>query len=181
MCRTLIGYDRHGLGYIRQGRGNNVPNTIILPKLGIEFGICLGMRDKPDLDGFWKAFEETLQLTERGLLERFEIMVRQSPKSAPFMYQNNTIQDGRNCEKDVFNALKHNTLAIGYLGVAEMCQALFGRNHIRDSDVHAFALSVVKRINEFAAEASERNNLNFSCYATPETKMFCGGFYSNVE
>lgn len=166
-CRTLIGYDRHGLGYIRQGRGNNVPNTIILPKLGIEFGICLGKRNKPDLDGFWKAFEETLQLTERGLLERFEIMVRQSPKSAPFMYQNNTIQDARNCEKDVFNALKHNTLAIGYLGIAEMCQALFGKNHVHDADVHAFALSVVKRINEYVAEASERNNLNFSCYATP--------------
>ena len=166
-CRTLIGYDRHGLGYIRQGRGNNVPNTIILPKLGIEFGICLGKRSEPDLDGFWKAFEETLQLTERGLLERFEIMVRQSPKSAPFMYQNNTIQDARNCEKDVFNALKHNTLAIGYLGVAEMCQALFGKNHVHDKDVHAFALSVIKRINEYAAEASERNNLNFSCYATP--------------
>lgn len=166
-CRTLIGYDRHGLGYIRQGRGNNVPNTIILPKLGIEFGICLGKRSEPDLDGFWKAFEETLQLTERGLLERFEIMVRQSPKSAPFMYQNNTIQDARNCEKDVFNALKHNTLAIGYLGVAEMCQALFGKNHVHDKNVHAFALSVVKRINEYAAEASERNNLNFSCYATP--------------
>lgn len=166
-CRTLIGYDRHGLGYIRQGRGNNVPNTIILPKLGIEFGICLGKRSEPDLDGFWKAFEETLQLTERGLLERFEIMVRQSPKSAPFMYQNNTIQDARNCEKDVFNALKHNTLAIGYLGVAEMCQALLGKNHVHDKDVHAFALSVIKRINEYAAEASERNNLNFSCYATP--------------
>ena len=166
-CRTLIGYDRHGLGYIRQGRGNNVPNTIILPKLGIEFGICLGKRTEPDLDGFWKAFDETLKLTEKGLLERFEIMVRQSPKSAPFMYQNNTIQDARNCEEDVFNALKHNTLAIGYLGVAEMCQALFGKNHVHDADVHAFALSVVKHINEYASEASERNNLNFSCYATP--------------
>lgn len=166
-CRTLIGYDRHGLGYIRQGRGNNTPNTIILPKLGIEFGICLGKRTEPDIKGFWDAFEETLKLTEKGLLERFEIMVRQSPKSAPFMYQNNTIQDARECEENVFNALKHNTLAIGYLGIAEMCQALFGKNHVHDKDVHAFALSVVKRINEFASEASERNNLNFSCYATP--------------
>ena len=166
-CRTLIGYDRHGLGYIRQGRGNNVPNTIILPKLGIEFGICLGKRNEPDIEGFWNAFEETLKLTEKGLLERFEIMIKQSPKAAPFMYQNNTIQDARKCEEDVFNALKHNTLAIGYLGIAEMCQALFGKNHVHDKDVHAFALSVVKRIYEFAAEASERNNLNFSCYATP--------------
>lgn len=166
-CRTLVGYDRNGLGYIRQGRGNNVPNTIILPKLGIEFGICLGERTEPDLDGFWAAFEETLKLCEKGLLERFEIMVRQSPSAAPYMYQNNTIQDARECRENVFNALKHNTLAIGYIGIAEMCQALFGKNHVHDKDVHEFALSVVKRINEYAAEASERNNLNFSCYATP--------------
>ena len=166
-CRTLIGYDRHGLGYIRQGRGNNVPNTIILPKLGIEFGICLGKREKPDIEGFWKAFEETLKLAENALLERFEIMIKQSPKAAPYMYDNNTIQDARECRENVFNALKHNTLAIGYLGIAEMCQALFGVNHVHDKEAYDFALSVVKRINEYAAEASERNNLNFSCYATP--------------
>ena len=166
-CRTLVGYDRHGLGYIRQGRGNNVPNTIILPKLGIEFGTCLGKRTEPDLKGFWDAFEETLKLCEKGLLERFEIMIEQSPKDAPFMYQNNTIQDAKECKESVYNALKHNTLAIGYIGVAEMCVALFGKNHAEDKKVHEFALSVVKRINEFAAEASERNDLNFSCYATP--------------
>ena len=166
-CRTLIGYDRHGLGYIRQGRGNNTPVTIVLPKLGIEFGICQGKRTEPDLDGFWDAFEETLKLAEKGLLERFEIMVRQSPKSAPFMYMNNTIQDARKCEENVFNALKHNTLAIGYIGVAEMCQALFGKNHAQDESVRAFALEVIARINSFASRASERNNLNFSCYATP--------------
>ena len=166
-CRTLIGYDRHGLGYIRQGRGNNTPVTMILPKLGIEFGICLGERTEPDIEGFWNAFEETLKLAEQGLLERFEIMIRQSPKAAPYMYQNNTIQGARECEENVFNSLKHNTLAIGYLGIAEMCQALFGKNHAEDEKVHEFALSVVKRINQYAAEASERNNLNFSCYATP--------------
>ena len=166
-CRTLVGYDRHGLGYIRQGRGNNVPNTIILPKLGIEFGTCLGKRTEPDLKGFWDAFEETLKLCEKGLLERFEIMIEQSPKAAPFMYQNNTIQDAKECKESVYNALKHNTLAIGYIGVSEMCVALFGKNHAEDKKVHEFALSVVKRINEFAAEASERNDLNFSCYATP--------------
>ena len=166
-CRTLIGYDRHGLGYIRQGRGNNTPVTIILPKLGIEFGICLGERTEPDIEGFWNAFEETLKLAEQGLLERFEIMVRQSPKAAPYMYQNNTIQGARECEENVFNSLKHNTLAIGYLGIAEMCQALFGKNHAEDDKVREFALSVVNRINQYAAEASERNDLNFSCYATP--------------
>lgn len=166
-CRTLVGYDRHGLGYIRQGRGNNVPNTIILPKLGIEYGICMGKRDKADLDGFWEAFESTLKLCEKGLLERYDIIKRQSPEAAPFMYQNNTIQDARKCRDTVENAVKHNTLAVGYIGIAEMCQALFGKNHAQDKEVCDFAVNVVKRINEFASEASERNNLNFSCYATP--------------
>lgn len=166
-CRTLVGYDRHGLGYIRQGRGNNTPVTMILPKLGIEYGICLGKRTEPDIEGFWKEFEEYLRLTEKGLLERFAIMVKQSPKSAPFMYKNGTIQDADKCVDNVYNALKHNTLAIGYIGIAEMCTALFGKNHVHDEKVHEFALSVVRRINEFASEASERNDLNFSCYATP--------------
>ena len=170
-CRTMIGYDRNGLGYIRQGRGNNVPNTIILPKLGIEYGICLGKRNEPDLKGFWNAFEETLKLTEQGLLERFAIMINQSPQAAPFMYKNNTIQDARLCKNKVFEALKHNTLAIGYIGIAEMCQALFGKNHVHDKYVHDFALSVVKRIYDYAIEASERNDLNFSCYATPAESL----------
>lgn len=170
-CRTLVSYDRNGLGYIRQGRGNNVPNTIILPKLGIEYGICLGKRSKPDIKGFWKAFEKTLKLCEKGLLERFSIMAKQSPKAAPFMYQNNTIQDARKCKKDVYESLKHNTLAIGYIGIAEMCQALFGKNHTQDKDVYAFALSVVKRIYDFSIEASERNNLNFGCYASPAENL----------
>lgn len=166
-CRTLVGYDRHGLGYIRQGRGNNVPNTIILPKLGIEHGTCLEKRKKPNIKEFWKAFEKTLRLCEKGLLERYEIIKNQSPKSAPFMYENNTIQDSRNCKNTVENSVKHNTLAIGYIGIAEMCQALFGKNHAENAEVHKFALSVVKRIHEFAQEASERNDLNFSSYATP--------------
>ncbi|EXM37663.1 ribonucleoside-triphosphate reductase [Ruminococcus albus SY3] len=170
-CRTMVGYDRNGLGYIRQGRGNNVPNTIILPNLGIRYGICLGDRTEPDLDGFWNAFEDTLKLTEKGLLERFAIMVQQKPTAAPFMYQNNTIQDARKCKDNVYESLKHNTLAIGYIGIAEMCQALFGENHVHSKRAHDFALSVVKRIYDYAIEASERNGLNFSCYATPAESL----------
>ena len=166
-CRTLVGYDRHGLGYIRQGRGNNVPNTIILPKLGIEYGICLGRRDAADLDGFWNGLENALQLCEKGLLERYELIKKQSPKSAPFMYQNHTMKGSRDCAETVENAVKHNTLGIGLIGVAEMCVALFGKNHAEDEKIHAFALSVVKKIYDYAKEASERNNLNFGCYFTP--------------
>lgn len=166
-CRTAIGYDRHGTNYQRVGRGNLVPNTMILPKLGIEYGICRGERKEPDLDGFWSAFEDLLMLCEQGLLERFDIMVNQPPESAPFMYQNGTMQDAQKCKMSNYEALKHGTLAMGYIGIAEMCTALFGKNHAEDPVAHAFALKVVQRINEYAKEASERHDLNFSCYATP--------------
>ena len=166
-CRTALGYDRFSDSYNRVGRGNLVPNTMILPKLGIKYGICLGERDKPDLKGFWNAFEGLLMLCEQGLLERFDIMVNQPPEAAPFMYQNGTMKDAQKCEMSNYEALKHGTLAMGYIGIAEMCQALFGKNHAEDKEVHAFALKVVKRINEYAKEASEKNDLNFSCYATP--------------
>lgn len=166
-CRTMLGYDRHSDSYNRVGRGNLVPNTMILPKLGIEYGICLGKRETPDLDGFWSAFEDLLMLCEQGLLERFDIMVNQPPEAAPFMYQNGTMKGAQNCVVSNYEALKHGTLAMGYIGIAEMCQALFGKNHAEDPEVHAFALSVVKRINEYAKEASDRHDLNFSCYATP--------------
>ncbi len=166
-CRTLVGYDRHGLGYIRQGRGNNVPNTIILPKLGIEYGICLGKRAEPDLDGFWKGLEEALKLCEKGLLERYNIIKRQSPSAAPFMYQNNTMQGAKDCKDTVEESVKHNSLAVGLIGMAEMCQALFGKDHSEDEKVHEFALSVIKRMYDFTQEAGERNDLNFGLYFTP--------------
>ena len=166
-CRTMLGYDRHSDSYNRVGRGNLTPNTMILPKLGIEYGICLGKRTEPDLEGFWSAFEDLLMLCEQGLLERFDIMVNQPPEAAPFMYQNGTMKDAKNCRVSNYEALKHGTLAMGYIGIAEMCQALFGKNHAEDKKVHEFALKVVARINEYAKEASDRHDLNFSCYATP--------------
>lgn len=166
-CRTMLGYDRHTDSYNRVGRGNLCPNTMILPKLGIEYGICLGQRTEPDLDGFWSAFEDLLMLCEQGLLERFDIMVNQAPEAGPFMYQNGTMKDAQNCRMSNYEALKHGTLAMGYIGIAEMCQALFGKNHAEDPEVRDFALKVVQRINEYAKDASERHDLNFSCYATP--------------
>ena len=166
-CRTMLGKDRFTGKATRVGRGNLVPNTIILPKLGIEHGICLGERDKPDLEGFWEDFEATLKLTEKGLLERFDIMVNQAPSAAPFMYKNGTMEDAQKCKGSVYEALKHGTLGIGYIGIAEMCTALFGKNHAESKEAFDFALSVVQRISSFAKEASERNDLNFVCYATP--------------
>lgn len=167
-CRTMVGYDQITKSYRRVGRGNAVPNTMILPKLGIEYGICLGQRKEPDLEGFWNAFEELLKLCEKGLLERYEIIRKQSPEAAPFMYKNGTAIFAQDCKEDVEKTMRSMTLAMGFIGIAETMTALFGKNHAEDKEVHAYALKIVKRINEYASEASTRTGLNFSCYATPK-------------
>ena len=169
----MTGFDRHGMGYIRVGRGNNVPVTMILPKIGIDYGICRGERETPDIEGFWKELDRYLHTAEKGLLERYEIMKVQSPKSAPFMYENGTISNSEKCKDTVEESLKHNSLAIGYIGINEMLYALFGTNHVHSVEAREFALKVVQKINSYAKEASDRNDLNFVCYATPAEGL-CG-------
>lgn len=171
-CRTMMGYDRNGLGYSKLGRGNVCPTTINLPKIGIKHGICLGERDTADLDGFWEELDEVLHLTEMSLVDRFYHICKQSVASAKFMYSNGTVADyDKASYKGIYEAMKHGTLAVGYIGIAEMCQALFGKDHSEDDEVWKFALSVVEHIYNFCTECSEKHNLNFSCYATPAENL----------
>ena len=174
-CRTLVGRDRNGFGYSKLGRGNVSPATINLIRIGIMNGICLGERDSADIEGFWKQLDETIDLTIKSVIDRFEYIVSQSCKSAPFMYKNQTMLGGKWMDKDcIRDVMKHNTLAIGYIGVAEMCQAMFGKDHADgDEEVYDFALSVVKHIYDRASEASDKYNLNFGCYASP-AESTCG-------
>lgn len=163
-CRTMIGKDRHGFGYSKVGRGNVTPMTINLPKLGIKHGIVLGTRKEPDIKGFYQELDEILSLVEKGLKERFDFICSQSPKAAPFMYKNNTIRgfDGKTIE----SAMRHGSQAIGIVGVAEMCQALFGFNHT-NKIAYDFTKKLLQYMKDFCNEASERNNLNYTLYFTP--------------
>lgn len=171
-CRTLMGYDRNGLGYSKVGRGNVCPTTMNLPKIGIKHGICLGERETPDIDGFWAELDEVLHLTELSLIDRFYHVCKQSVASAKFMYQNGTVADYEKASfKGIYEAMKHGTLAVGYIGIAEMCQAMFGKDHSEDTEVWKFALSVVEHISDFCKAASEKHGLNFSCYATPAENL----------
>ena len=106
-CRTMLFKDRHGFGYSKIGRGNINPVTINLVKIGIKHGICLGERTSPDMEGFYQELEELLKLCEKSLVERYNWLCQQSPKSAPFLYQNETMRgfDGEN----IRSVLKHGT------------------------------------------------------------------------
>lgn len=169
-CRTRMGKDRHGLpGY--GGRGNITPVTINLVDIAIRNGICLGERDKADIDGFWNDLEFMLKEAETALLDRFEWIASKPAKSALFSYENDVMKStlGRKLRPDeeVREVVKHGTLGVGFIGIAEAMVAMFGETHAHNDEIFDFAYKIVKRIYDFTKEASERNDLNFSCYATP--------------
>lgn len=163
-----FGKDIHTNSYSRIGRGNISPITINLPKIAIEYGICLNKREKPDIEGFYKKLDEMLAITEKGLVDRYEYICNQNPKSAPFMYKNGTVKDYDKVDTTVREAMKHGTNAVGLIGIAETCIALFGKHHGESLESYKFALDLIKYMSKFTKEATERNNMNFSLYFTPK-------------
>lgn len=167
-CRTLIGNDVNGMGYNKLGRGNITPVTINLPYIGIEHGICLGERDTPDEEGFFKELNHMLDLATKELLDRYKYICSQSIKAGSFMYHNGTIADS---DKALFfgvkESMKHGSQALGYIGLANACYAMYGKYFHQDKKVMEFAKKVIKTIYDRAKANTEKYSLNFSAYATP--------------
>lgn len=167
-CRTLIGNDVNGMGYNKLGRGNITPVTINLPYIGIEHGICLGERDTPDEEGFFKDLNHMLDLATNELLDRYDYICSQSIKAGSFMYHNGTIADS---DKALFfgvkESMKHGSQALGYIGLANACYAMYGKYFHQDKKAMEFAKKVIKTIYDRAKANTEKYHLNFSAYATP--------------
>lgn len=167
-CRTLIGNDVNGMGYNKLGRGNVTPVTINLPYIGIEHGICLGERNTPDEEGFFKELNHMLDLATKELLDRYKYICSQSIKAGSFMYNNGTIADS---DKALFfgvkESMKHGSQALGYIGLANACYAMYGKYFHQDKKAMEFAKKVIKTIYERAKENTEKYHLNFSAYSSP--------------
>mgnify|MGYP002520800855 CR=1 FL=1 len=162
MCRTANGYDINGLGQLKDGRGNICPVTIILPTLAAE------AKENADNDDFVEAFMALLDTkiheAKDMLLYRFDYICSQDPNAAKFMYENNVMAgyDG----KDIRSALKHGTLALGMLGLAETLQLLIGCDHTVPEGM-ALAKRICSLYKERCAEFKEEYQLNFGVYFTP--------------
>ena len=167
-CRTLIGNDVNGMGYNKLGRGNVTPVTINLPYIGIEHGICLGERDTPDEEGFFKELNHMLDLATKELLDRYKYICAQSIRAGSFMYYNGTIADSdKALYFGVKESMKHGSQALGYIGLANACYAMYGKYFHQDKKVMEFAKKVIKTIYDRAKENTEKYSLNFSAYSTP--------------
>ena len=179
-CRTYNGADINAEPgtnpQTKDGRGNICPVTIIMPTLAME------AKEKAIENGFGKtnddcldpisAFMELLDIkiheAKDMLIERYNHIISQSPKSAKFMYENGLMlgYDGKTVE----SAMKHGTLALGQLGLAETLQILIGKNHTTEE-----GMELAKRIEQLfkdrCAEFKKEYKLNIGVYFTPAENL----------
>lgn len=169
-CRTANGFDINGFGQLKDGRGNICPVTIILPTLAMK-AKRKAAEERADnvIDVFLEILDEKIHEAKDTLLERFEWICSQSPDSAKFMYENG-LMEGYVPEEGIRSALKHGTLAVGQLGLAEALQILIGCNHTTEK-----GMKVAKRIEQLfkdrCAEFKESYKLNFGVYYTPAENL----------
>lgn len=174
-CRTSNGYDINGFGQLKDGRGNICPVTIILPTLAMEAkekyntDVMMDRDDKSIIDLFFDILDNKIHEAKDMLIERFKYICSQSPASAKFMYENN-VMAGYIPEEGIRSALRHGTLAIGQLGLAETLEILVGCNHTSAKGM-ALAKQIEALFKQRCAEFKEEYKLNFGVYYTPAENL----------
>lgn len=170
-CRTANGWDVNGFGQLKDGRGNICPVTIILPTLAMEAKETL--RDGEGIDDavevFMQKLDEAISDAKDMLIERFDWICSQSPDSAKFMYENR-LMAGYIPEEGIRSALKHGTLAVGQLGLAEALRILIGEDHTSE-DSMTLAKQIESLFKTRCAEFKERYKLNFGVYYSPAENL----------
>ena len=178
MCRTANGYDINGFGQLKDGRGNICPVTIILPTIAMECKINFEKDVKNHhsfddnsilIDRFLYNLDQKINEARIQLMERFEWICSQDPKSAKFMYENN-LMAGYIPEEGIRSALKHGTLAIGQLGLAETLQILIGTDHTTPKGME-LAKKIESLFKRRCTEFKEQYKLNFGVYYTPAENL----------
>lgn len=149
----------------KDGRGNICPCTIIMPTIAMEAKEQLA--DGEDLvEKFMSMLDGKIHEAKDMLIERFDWICSQSPESAKFMYENGTME-GYEPEEGIRSALKHGTLAIGQIGLAETLQILIGKDQTTE-DGFKLGERIEKLFNTRCYEFKHEYSLNFGVYFTPE-------------
>lgn len=174
MCRTANGWDINGFGQTKDGRGNIAPVTIIMPTLAME---AVDAATKEGSAGyetlqvelFMDILDKAITDAKDMLIERFDWICSQPMESAKFMYENN-VMSGYVPEEGIRSALKHGTLAIGQLGLAECLQILIGTDHTTEKGME-LAKKIEELFKQRCAEFKRDYKLNFGVYYTPAENL----------
>lgn len=177
-CRTANGLDINGLGQLKDGRGNICPVTIILPTLAMQAKEFIENKSQKEnreqtkeelLAHFMRVLDRNINDAKDMLIERFEWICKQSPASAKFMWENGTMA-GYVPEEGIRSALKHGTIVIGQLGLAEALQILLGCDHTTIEGMD-FAKKIEGLFKKRCSEFKEEYKLNFGVYYTPAENL----------
>ena len=178
-CRTANGFDINaepGVNpQMKDGRGNICPVTIILPTLAMEAKELINKNIMADygeddlIKNFMSLLDQKIHEAKDMLIERFNWICSQDASSAKFMYENHTML-GYHPEEGIRSALKHGTIVIGQLGLAETLQILIGCDHTTEK-----GMELAKRIEQLfkdrIAEFKKEYKLNFGVYYTPAENL----------
>lgn len=151
------------------GRGNLSFTSINLPRIGIKHGICLKEREKADMEAFYQELSDVMDLVKDQLLERFEIQCNKRCYNFPFLLEQGVWTDGDKLKSTdrLRKILKHGSLTIGFIGLAETLKALIGSHHGESEEAQELGLEIINFMRNKTDEYSRKYNLNFTLIATP--------------
>ena len=161
-CRTRVMGNVHDRSReITCGRGNLSFTSINLPRIGIEA--------KGDVKKFYEILDQRIDLVFEQLLHRFKIQCSKKAFNYPFLMGQGVWIDSENLDRDdsVAEVLKHGTLSVGFIGLAETLKALTGKHHGEDEKSYKLGLEIIQYMRKRMDEQSKKTGLNFTLLATP--------------
>ncbi|MCR5787753.1 MAG: anaerobic ribonucleoside triphosphate reductase [Bacilli bacterium] len=168
---------------VTPGRGNLSFTTINLPRLGIKHGI-VGPNEgakKADMKAFYEDLDNLMELVKDQLLERFEVQCNKKVYNFPFLLGQGVWIDSEKLKPGdrLRKVLKHGTLSIGFIGLAECLTALTGKHHGESAESQKLGLEIIGRMRKNCDEYAKKYNLNFTCLATPAEGL--SGRFVNID
>jgi len=163
-CRTRVIGNVNG-PEVTDGRGNLSFTSINLPRLAIEAN--------KDMSRFYQSLDEIMSFVMNQLITRYNVQKQLHVRDFPFlMGQKLYVGSGDLKASDqITEAIKHGTLSIGFIGLAECLVALTGKHHGESSESQALGVSIVGHMRRICDEASKTHSLNFSLLATPAEQL----------
>ncbi|MFR8316889.1 MAG: anaerobic ribonucleoside triphosphate reductase [Catenibacillus sp.] len=161
-CRTrVLGNSHDPSRAVTCGRGNLSFTSINLPRLGIEA--------RGDVDRFYQLLDERMDLVIRQLMHRFKIQCRKKVRNYPFLMGQGIWLDSEKLDIDdsIEEVIKHGTLSVGFIGLAETLKALIGVHHGESEAAQKLGLEIIGHMRQRMDEESQRTGLNFTLLATP--------------
>ena len=173
-CRTRVYSDINGEKTSAR-RGNLSFSTINLVRLAIEAKLENKEDEEERIRVFFDKLDYYIQLVHDQLKERYNWQITAFAKQFPFIVKNRMVMGTENIssldEKIGEEVLRHGTLGIGYIGLAECLKALIGKHHGEDEEAQALGLRIVGRIREACDSFTREEKLNYGCFATPAENL----------